>query len=72
MEYCFELSHLDRCACLLPLYYAQGIKSACIVPLLLGGSVAIPHPPVLDNLERGFPNCNPPVPGRTDFPAGST
>src|ERR1700677_4178681 len=49
MEHCFELSHLDRCACLLPLYYAQGIKSACIVPLLLGGSVAIPQPPVLDN-----------------------
>jgi oxalate---CoA ligase len=67
MEHCFELSHLDRCACLLPLYYAQGIKSACIVPLLLGGSVAIPQPPVLDNLEVWLSQLQP-----TWFPAGPT
>jgi len=67
MEHCFELSHLDRCACLLPLYYAQGIKSACIVPLLLGGSIAIPHPPVLDTLETWLTQLQP-----TWFPAGPT
>lgn len=67
MEHCFELSHLDRCACLLPLYYAQGIKSGCIVPLLLGGSIAIPHAPVLDTLEDWLAGLQP-----TWFPAGPT
>jgi acyl-CoA synthetase (AMP-forming)/AMP-acid ligase II/thioesterase domain-containing protein len=67
MEHCFELSHLDRCACLLPLYYAQGIKSACIVPLLLGGSIAIPQFPVLDTLETWLTQLQP-----TWFPAGPT
>ncbi len=67
MEYCFELSHVDRCACLLPLYYAQGIKSACIVPLLLGGSIAIPQAPVLDTLETWLSELQP-----TWFPAGPT
>jgi len=67
MEHCFELSHLDRCACLLPLYYAQGIKSACVVPLLLGGSIAIPEAPVLDSLESWLTDLQP-----TWFPAGPT
>ena len=59
--------HLDRCACLLPLYYAQGIKSACIVPLLLGGSIAIPQAPVLDSFEAWLAELQP-----TWFPAGPT
>ena len=67
MAHCFELSHLDRCACLLPLYYAQGIKSACIAPLLLGGSIAIPRAPVLDTLETWLSELHP-----TWFPAGPT
>ncbi|HTA43051.1 MAG TPA: AMP-binding protein [Bryobacteraceae bacterium] len=67
MQQCFELSHLDRCACLLPLYYAQGIKSGCIVPLLLGGSIAIPRAPVLDTIETWLSQLQP-----TWFPAGPT
>src|SRR5579863_4818916 len=67
MQQCFELSHLDRCACLLPLYYAQGIKSGCIVPLLLGGSIAIPKAPVLDTIEAWLSQLQP-----TWFPAGPT
>ncbi len=67
MEHCFELSHLDRCACLLPLYYAQGIKSACIVPLLAGGSIAIPEPPIIESLENWLSQLQP-----TWFPAGPT
>lgn len=67
MVHCFELSHTDRCACLLPLYYAQGIKSACIVPLLVGSSIAIPKAPVLDGLETWLAELQP-----TWFPAGPT
>ena len=67
MEHLFELSPLDRCASLLPLYYAQGIKSACFVPLLLGGSVALPAAPVLDHFEDWVSELRP-----TWFPAGPT
>src|SRR6185312_5124571 len=42
MQLWFNLSAQDRCACILPAYYAQGYKSALLVPLLLGGSVALP------------------------------
>jgi acyl-CoA synthetase (AMP-forming)/AMP-acid ligase II/acyl carrier protein len=42
MRQWFNLSAEDRCACFLPTYYAQGCKSALLVPLLLGGSVALP------------------------------
>ena len=43
----FNLSSEDRCACILPTYYAAGLKTTLLIPLLLGGSVALPataHP----------------------------
>jgi acyl-CoA synthetase (AMP-forming)/AMP-acid ligase II/thioesterase domain-containing protein/acyl carrier protein len=45
----FNLSSQDRCGCLLPIHYAQGLKTALLVPLQLGGSVAIPALPDLDH-----------------------
>jgi acyl-CoA synthetase (AMP-forming)/AMP-acid ligase II/thioesterase domain-containing protein/acyl carrier protein len=36
------LSAGDRGACVLPTYYSQGCTSGLLIPLLLGGSVAIP------------------------------
>lgn len=38
----FGLGTSDRAACLLPLYYAAGLKNLLLVPVLLGGSVAFP------------------------------
>lgn len=42
MLHWFDLCSNDRCACIVPLHYAQGFKSSVLVPLLLGGSVALP------------------------------
>ena len=36
------VSTADRAACILPTYYAQGCQTGILIPLLLGGSVAIP------------------------------
>jgi len=38
----FDLGPNDRSLCVLPLYYAQGLKNTLFVPLILGGSVACP------------------------------
>ena len=38
----FHLSAADRAACLLPLYYAAGLKTSLFVPLILGASVGFP------------------------------
>ena len=43
MQKWFGLTRNDRAACTLPMYYAQGCKTTLLVPLLLGGSVAIPE-----------------------------
>lgn len=67
IENCFELSHLDRAASLLPLYYSQGIKTACLMPLLLGGSIAIPQAPLLDDVNAWLSGLQP-----TWFAAGPT
>lgn len=38
----FHMSADDRAACMLPLYYAAGLKTTLFVPLILGASVAFP------------------------------
>jgi len=38
----FKLTASDRAACILPLYYAAGLKTSLFVPLLLGASVGFP------------------------------
>jgi acyl-CoA synthetase (AMP-forming)/AMP-acid ligase II len=38
----FRLTAQDRAACILPLYYAAGLKTSLFVPLMLGASVAFP------------------------------
>ena len=40
----FGLTAQDRAACILPLYYAAGLKTSLFVPLMLGASVAFPPP----------------------------
>lgn len=42
------ISASDCAACLLPTYYAQGCQTGILIPLLLGGSVAIPESGRLD------------------------
>lgn len=42
MQRWFDLSSNDRCGCLLPTHYAQGLKTSVLVPLLLGGCVTLP------------------------------
>jgi oxalate---CoA ligase len=38
----FRLTAQDRAACILPLYYAAGLKTSLFVPLMLGASVGFP------------------------------
>jgi acyl-CoA synthetase (AMP-forming)/AMP-acid ligase II/thioesterase domain-containing protein len=38
----FHIQAEDRAACILPLYYAAGLKTSLFVPLILGASVAFP------------------------------
>jgi acyl-coenzyme A synthetase/AMP-(fatty) acid ligase len=38
----FGLTAQDRAACILPLYYAAGLKTSLFVPLILGASVGFP------------------------------
>jgi acyl-CoA synthetase (AMP-forming)/AMP-acid ligase II/thioesterase domain-containing protein/acyl carrier protein len=38
----FALTPSDRVLCVMPLYYAQGLKNALFTPLILGGSLACP------------------------------
>lgn len=38
----FHLTAVDRAACMLPLFYAAGLKTLLLVPLILGASVAFP------------------------------
>jgi len=66
MQGWFGLSAQDRCACILPTYYAQGLKTSLLVPLLLGGSVALPAHPS-DDLAAWVTALNP-----TWFSAGPT
>jgi oxalate---CoA ligase len=63
----FGLSLEDRCACMLPLCYAQGFKSALVVPLLLGGSVALPSARNSEDLTGWMSDLQP-----TWFSAGPT
>jgi acyl-CoA synthetase (AMP-forming)/AMP-acid ligase II/thioesterase domain-containing protein/acyl carrier protein len=42
VQHWFDLSADDRCLCVMPLYYAQGLKTTLFVPLILGGSLACP------------------------------
>jgi acyl-CoA synthetase (AMP-forming)/AMP-acid ligase II/thioesterase domain-containing protein/acyl carrier protein len=67
MQQWFNLSVEDRCACILPTYYAQGYKSALLVPLLLGSSVALPSSQDPDDLAEWFRELRP-----TWFSAGPT
>ncbi len=50
----FGLSPEDRSLCLIPLYYAQGLKQSIFVPILCGGSVAASDNPAShhDFLDR--------------------
>jgi oxalate---CoA ligase len=43
VQHWFDLSPDDRCLCVMPLYYAQGLKTTLFVPLILGGSLACPN-----------------------------
>jgi len=45
MQQWFGLSVEDRCASILPTHFAQGFKVSTLVPLLLGGSIAVPANP---------------------------
>jgi oxalate---CoA ligase len=38
----FRLTTRDRCLCVIPVYYGQGLRLAVLTPLLAGGSVAFP------------------------------
>ena len=38
----YRLTAHDRAACILPLYYAAGLKTGVFAPLMLGASVAFP------------------------------
>lgn len=40
----FRLTAADRAACTAPLYYAAGLKTSLLVPLLLGATVVFPPP----------------------------
>jgi oxalate---CoA ligase len=42
LQHWFALTPQDRALCVMPLYYAQGLKTALFVPLILGGSLACP------------------------------
>jgi len=55
----YGLSPEDRCACILPAYYAQGLRSALFGPLLLGGSVALPATQYSDDLAEWIPDLGP-------------
>src|SRR5262249_18066285 len=59
MQRWFGLSSDDRCAALLPFYYANGLKTSLVVPLLLGGSIAIPATPLVTALEEWGPDLRP-------------
>lgn len=50
----FGLSPEDRSLCLVPLYYAQGLKQSIFVPILCGGSIAASDNPTShhDFLDR--------------------
>ncbi len=41
-DFWFGLTAEDRAACVLPLYYAAGLKTSLFVPLMLGASVSFP------------------------------
>lgn len=42
MQRWLQLTHGDRSACIMPLYYNAGFKATLLVPLLIGCSVALP------------------------------
>jgi acyl-CoA synthetase (AMP-forming)/AMP-acid ligase II/thioesterase domain-containing protein len=42
MQRWLQLTHTDRSACIMPLYYTAGFKATLLVPLLIGCSVALP------------------------------
>jgi acyl-CoA synthetase (AMP-forming)/AMP-acid ligase II/thioesterase domain-containing protein len=42
MQGWLQLTHADRSACIMPLYYNAGFKATLLVPLLIGCSVALP------------------------------
>ncbi len=61
------VSTTDRAACILPTYYAQGCQTGILIPLLLGGSVAIPDAGRFDSQGRWISDLAP-----TWFSAGPT
>jgi len=50
----FNLTAQDRAACMLPLYYAAGLKTSLFVPLILGASVGFPPTGEALDLARWF------------------
>ncbi|HSA68921.1 MAG TPA: AMP-binding protein, partial [Burkholderiales bacterium] len=64
----FRLTAKDRAACMLPLYYAAGLKNSLFVPLMLGASVGFPPAgrifDVVEWLEALKPTYLPVAPGR--------
>ena len=59
LQHWLSLSADDRCACVLPTYSASGFRTALLVPLLLGGSVALPAPQHSDDLTQWIPSLSP-------------
>lgn len=55
----FSLSFEDRCACILPTYYAAGLKTTLLAPLLLGESVALPATNHPENLSEWISDLRP-------------
>jgi oxalate---CoA ligase len=59
LQHLLSLSAEDRCACVLPAHSASGFRTSLLVPLLLGGSVALPAPQHLDDLAEWLPSLSP-------------
>lgn len=66
MQKWFALVPTDRVLCILPLYYAQGLKMSLFVPLILGSSLACPSRSVqpdvlawLDELQATWVTAGP-------------
>ncbi len=57
----FDLTEHDRIPCLLPLYYAAGLKTSLFVPLLIGANVGLPDGEEAYHLQAWFDAIRPTI-----------
>ena len=57
----FALSAHERIPCMLPLYYAAGLKTSVFVPLLIGASVGVPDMENVHDLAQWFSTIRPTI-----------